>query len=217
MIQTLLFDLDGTIVNTNELIIASFLHTIEGEAAEQYTREHIVSNFGQPLVDQLKLYSGKEDVEYLVNKYREFNIGKHDELVMEFPYVSEVLEELHGHGIRLGVVTSKIRHTTMMGLRRFGLDRWLEVIVTVDEVTQPKPHPEGIRKAMAALEADPSTTLMVGDSQYDILAAKNAGVHSAGVSWTLKGEAFLRGFEPDYVLKDMRDLLPICGIKRNDA
>lgn len=217
MIKTILFDLDGTIVNTNELIIASFLHALEGETPEPYTRHHLIPHFGKPLIEQLKLFSGKEDVEYLVQKYRSFNIAKHDDLVMEFPYVKEVMDQLHRSGIRMGVVTSKIRRTVLLGLQRFGLDGYLETIVTVDDVKEPKPSPEGIKMAMTAMGADPASTLMVGDSQFDILAAQNAGIASAGVSWTLKGEEFLQSYGPTYMLRDMRDLLDICGIKRDEA
>lgn len=217
MIKTILFDLDGTILNTNELIIASFLHALEGVSPEPCTRERIIANFGKSLAEQLRFFSGKEEVEDLIEKYRSFNIAKHDELVDEFPYVNHVLEKLHRHGINLGVVTNKMRITTMMGLRRFGMDRYLKTVVTVDDVSQPKPHPEGILKASADLGANDSNTLMVGDSQYDIVSAKQAGVRSAGVAWTMKGESFLRQYEPDYILRDIRDLLDICGIKRDEG
>lgn len=213
MIKTILFDLDGTILNTNELIIASFLHALEGLTPEPYTREHIIAHFGSPLVEQLQMYTGLNDVEDVITKYRDFNIGRHDELVSEFPRVKEVLAELKRNGISMGVVTSKIRRTTLMGLQRFGLDAYMDIVVTVDDVQEAKPSPQGIRMAMAALGGESKTTLMVGDSQYDILAAKNAGVRSAAVAWSMKGESYLREYCPDYVLSDMHELLPLVGIK----
>lgn len=213
MFKTVLFDLDGTILNTNELIVESFLHTLKDETDKVYTRQDIINNFGRSLVDQLREYTGQEEVERFIHKYREYNISRHDDLIAEFPNVGEVLGKLHENGIKLGVVTSKIRRTTMMGLERFGMIGFLSSIVTVDDVGSPKPHPEGIRKAMEELGADPETTLMVGDSQYDVLAAKNAGVKVAGVTWTAKGEDFLKQYGPDYMIKDMRDLLELCGIE----
>ena len=212
MIKTILFDLDGTIVNTNELIIASFLHALEGQTPGPFTREHIVPNMGRPLVEQMRHFSGREQVEDLVQAYREYNIRRHDELVEEFPYVREVLGELHAAGIRMGVVTSKIRLTTQMGLKLLKLDEYLNVIVTVEDVKEPKPSPEGILQAMGELGAEPASTLMVGDSQYDILAAQRAGVKAAGVAWTLKGEAFLQEYKPDYMLHDMRELIALTGL-----
>ena len=217
MFKAVLFDLDGTILNTNELIVASFLHTLEGETPRVYTREDIIRNFGRTLVDQMREYTGLQDVERYIAKYREFNIERHDELIMDFPYVKEVLEALHGAGLRLGVVTSKIRRTSLMGLERFGLTPYLEAIVTVEVGVEPKPHGEGILKAAALLGVKPEETLMVGDSQYDILAAKHAGTRSAGVAWTAKGEDYLLGIGPDYMIRDMRELLEICGVKSGGA
>jgi pyrophosphatase PpaX len=209
MITTVLFDLDGTIVDTNELIIQSFLHTLAGVTAEPLTREAIIPNMGRPLAEQMKLFSGREDVEELVRKYREFNVSRHDELVREFPHVKETLAELRRRGLRLGVVTSKIRMTTEMGLKRCGLDGFMETVVTVEDVQRPKPDPEGIRKALRALGAEAGQAVMVGDSHYDIDAARNAGVLSVGVAWSLKGEDYLRQFRPDRIIRDMRELLEV--------
>jgi pyrophosphatase PpaX len=209
MITTVLFDLDGTIVDTNELIIQSFLHALEGLTPKALTREEIIPNMGRPLVDQMKMFSGREDVAEIVRKYREFNVAKHDELVREFPYVHEVLGELRKRGLHVGVVTSKIRMTTEMGLKLTGLDKLVETIVTVEDVTKPKPDPEGIRKALAYFGASPEQAMMVGDSHYDIEAAQAAGVTSVGVAWSLKGEEYLRRFRPDHLIHDMRELLEL--------
>lgn len=213
MFKAVLFDLDGTILNTNELIVNSFLHTLKGETEREYTREDIIQNFGRTLVEQLKDYTGKEDVEPYIAKYRAYNVSRHDDLIKDFPYVGQVLEQLSQADVKLGVVTSKVRKTSLMGLERFRLTPYLNSVITVEDVANPKPHPEGILKAMEELQTEPDTTLMVGDSQYDILAAKNAGVRVAGVAWTAKGEEFLRQFQPDYILHDMRELLAICGVK----
>jgi pyrophosphatase PpaX len=209
MITTVLFDLDGTIVDTNELIIRSFLHALAGVTAEPLTREAIIPNMGRPLTEQMKLFSGREDVEELVRKYREFNVSRHDELVREFPHVKDTLAELRRRGLRLGVVTSKIRMTTEMGLKLCGLDGFMDTVVTVEDVRKPKPDPEGIRKALQALGAEAGQAVMVGDSHYDIDAARNAGVLSVGVAWSLKGEDYLRQFRPDCIIRDMRELLEV--------
>lgn len=211
MITTVLFDLDGTIVDTNELIIQSFLHILEGVTDEPYTREKIIPHMGFALVDQIKFFTGLEEVDELVAKYREFNMGKHDELVAEFPYVRETLAGLKAKGIRMGVVTNKMRATTLMGLKLCGLESYMETIVTVEDVKKAKPDPEPVLLALKELGAKPEETLMVGDSQYDIQSAQGAGVFAAGVAWSLKGEAHLRSFNPDYLIHDMRELLDIAG------
>ncbi|CAG7650373.1 pyrophosphatase PpaX [Paenibacillus allorhizosphaerae] len=212
MIRTVLFDLDGTILDTNELIIQSFLHTFEGVTPEPVTREHIIPNMGRPLVEQMVYFSGRQQVDDLVMKYRKFNVEKHDELVKQFPHVKETLAKLHAAGVKLGVVTSKIRLTTEMGLKLTGMFDYFGTIVTVDEVEKAKPDPEGILKALRELGGDAESALMVGDSHYDLEAAKNADVRSVAVAWSLKGEDYLKQYAPTHLIKDIRDLLPIVGV-----
>ncbi|CRF28931.1 haloacid dehalogenase superfamily protein [Mycobacterium tuberculosis] len=168
---------------------------------------------GRPLIEQMVHFSGREQVEDLMVKYREFNIGRHDELVTEFPYVRETLAQLHAAGVKLGVVTSKIRRTTEMGLRLTGMYDFFGTIVTVDDVKKPKPDPEGICKALLDLGADASTAMMVGDSHYDIEAAHNAGIRSVGVSWSLKGIDYLKRYEPTHIIDDIREILPLAGVE----
>jgi len=212
MIRTVLFDLDGTIVDTNELIVQSFLHSLEGQTPEPLTREVIIPNMGRPLVEQMQLFTGRDEVEDVITKYRTFNVSKHDELVKEFPNVLTVMQKLHANGIKIGIVTSKIRLTTGMGLKLVGLDPYVSTIVTVEDVKEPKPSPEGILAALATLGSSKEEAMMVGDSHYDIEAAKNAGVTSVGVSWSWKGRSYLEEYKPDYLIDDAMELLPIVGL-----
>ncbi|MCP3810438.1 pyrophosphatase PpaX [Paenibacillus sp. SEL1] len=209
MINTILFDLDGTIMDTNELIISTFLHILNHPDADPLTREHIIPHMGGTLDDQLRTFSGLTDVSGLVKDYRAYNQIHHDQMVKPFPYVIEVIQELRARGIKLGVVTTKIRPSTIRVLNLFNLTSSMDYIVTVDDVEHPKPHAEPVLKALAGLNAEAEHTLMVGDSSFDILSAQAAGVKSAGVAWSLKGEETLRGYGPDYMLYDMRDLLKL--------
>jgi pyrophosphatase PpaX len=137
----------------------------------------------------------------------DFILKHHDALAGDFPYVKEVIETLHQQGIKMGIVTTKMRKTTMMGLERMGIASYMDAIVTIDDVDHPKPHPEPVLKAVSMIGADPKTTLMVGDSSADIEAANAAGVTSVGVAWSLKGEAVLKQYHPKHIIYDMRDLL----------
>jgi pyrophosphatase PpaX len=204
--------LDGTLLNTNELIIRSFLHALEGVSPVEHTRESIIPHMGRPLVDQLRFFSDLQDVTELTKRYRAYNFENHDALVTAFPHVQETLAALHGAGVRIGIVTSKIRKTTDMGLRLCGLMPYIGAIVTIDDVGEPKPHPEGVLRALRELDGEGKPAIMVGDSSYDIEAAKRAGVTSVGVSWSLKGRAFMEAQHPHYVIGDMRELLPILGV-----
>lgn len=211
MIRTVLFDLDGTIVNSNELILQSFLNVLK-DIAPDVTREFMIPHMGKTLDDQLRIFSGREHIDDLVPLYRKYNLENHDRLIEEFPHVREVISRLHSEGIRMGIVTTKIRQTTLMGLKLCGLEPYMETIVTLEDVDHPKPHPEPVRKAVEALGANPEETLMVGDSPYDILSANSAGVISVGVGWSLKGEETLSQYHPQHIIHDMRDLYSIVGM-----
>lgn len=210
-IRTMLFDLDGTILDTNELIIRSFLESLKGYVPEDFCRDHIIPSMGLTLTDQMKLFSGLGDVEHLVKAYREVNLRLHDDLVTTFMHVNEVLEKLHGEGVQIGVVTTKMRLTTERGLRFVGIYDYIDAIVTIDDVTHPKPHPEPVQKAMALLGADPASTIMVGDSTVDIQSAVAAGAIGVGVAWSLKGGQILRDAGASYVIDDMRELYAFAG------
>lgn len=211
MINTLLFDLDGTLINTNELIIASFTHTLEKYAPNQYTREDIIAFIGEPLEDSFAKVDA-ERIEEMVKTYREHNIAHHDELVTEYPTVFETIQTLHAKGYKIGVVTTKARKTVAMGLALTKLDQFFDCIVTIDDVTHPKPDPEPINMALDKLDATVDNAIMVGDSIFDIRAGKNAGVLTAAAGWTIKGRKTLEMESPDYVLDRMSDLLDIVGV-----
>lgn len=211
MINTILFDLDGTIIDTNELIITSFLHVLKGKTPQPLTREMIIPHMGGTMENQFQTFTGLADVTALVGDYRAYSMLHHDRMVKPFPNVLEVVKALHEQGIKLGVVTTKIRPNTIRVLEMFDLLSYMGSIITVDDVEHPKPHAEPVLKAIQELNADPAHTLMVGDSSFDILAAQAAGVQSAGVAWSLKGEETLRGYNPDFMLKDMTDLLDLVA------
>jgi pyrophosphatase PpaX len=208
--DTILFDLDGTLINTNELIIASFLYTLDKYFPEQYNREHILPLMGMPLVETFEKFD-KDRVAELVDTYREHNITNHDNLVTEFEGVFETVEKLYKKGYKLGIVTTKMRNTVEMGLKLVGLDQFFQTVVTLDDVEKAKPDPEPIEKALALLQSSPERAIMVGDSKYDILAGQNAGTKTAGVAWTIRGKDYLQQFNPDYMLDAMTDLLDVLG------
>jgi pyrophosphatase PpaX len=215
MMNNVLFDLDGTIVDTNELIIESFLHVLNDKLAMQITRDQLIPLMGGPLVDQFQYFTGRSNVDQQVADYRKYNLMRHDEMVSVFPYVNEVVQAFAKHGVKMGVVTTKMRDTTKRVLQMFDLLPYMQTIITLDDVVHAKPHPEPVQRALAALQAEPTETVMVGDSSFDIISAQQAGVWSAGVAWSLKGATALAVYHPDWMLNDMRDLYDIVGLKRD--
>lgn len=217
MIRTVLFDLDGTILDTNELIFRSFEHVWQ-RLDYDVTREKMVPYMGGKLHDMFRDLTGTDDAgaEEMIRIYREYNLAFHDELVVAFPHVKEVLGRLSEAGIRMGVVTTKIRKTSEMGLKLCGLFDFMETLVTLDDVNKAKPDPEPVLLALKRMGANAAETVMVGDSPGDILSAKGAGVASVAVGWTLKSKEELMQYEPNYWIDDLRELLPIVGLARDE-
>ncbi|ARI76551.1 pyrophosphatase PpaX [Halobacillus mangrovi] len=209
-IDTILFDLDGTLIDTNELIIASFTHTISQYSDREYKREEILDFIGPPLRESLQKIN-PDHVEEMVETYRKHNIEHHHDYVKAYEGVVETIHKLKDQGFRLGIVTTKMRNTVHMGLELTKLDGLFETIITLDDVSNAKPHPEPIVKALEALDAKASKALMVGDNTHDIEAGQNAGTRTAGVAWTVKGREVLDDLKPDYMLTHMSELLEITG------
>ncbi|OUB98928.1 pyrophosphatase PpaX [Bacillus thuringiensis serovar medellin] len=209
-INTVLFDLDGTLINTNELIISSFLHTLNTYYPNQYKREDVLPFIGPSLHDTFSKID-ESKVEEMIASYRQFNHNHHDELVEEYETVYETVRELKKQGYKVGIVTTKARQTVEMGLQLSKLDEFFDVVVTIDDVEHVKPHPEPLQKALELLDAKPEEALMVGDNHHDIVGGQNAGTKTAAVSWTLKGRAYLEAYKPDFMLDKMSDLLPILS------
>lgn len=212
-INTILFDLDGTLIDTNELIIQSFLYTLDKYYPGQYKREDVIPFIGPPLIETFTNINPEKAVE-MVHVYREFNHANHDVYTKTFDGVYETVKTLHENGFKLAVVSTKLFDTLKKGLQFAKLDPFFEVIVALDHVKKAKPDPEGLLKALSQLNSSPEEAIMVGDNYHDIVGGKNAGTKTAAVAWSLKGEEFLAKYEPDYMLKNMSDLLSIVGVTK---
>ncbi|PKR86183.1 pyrophosphatase PpaX [Heyndrickxia camelliae] len=209
-ITTILFDLDGTLIDTNELIIASFLHTLNHYYPDKYTREDVLPFIGPSLKETFSSID-VDKVDEMIERYRTHNLAHHDLLVKEFDGVYETVKTLKEKGYKLAIVSTKTSSTVRKGLKLTNLDGFFEIIIAIDDVQNVKPHPEPIEKALKLLGSTPQEAIMIGDNYHDILGAKNAGTFSAGVAWSAKGRAYIESYEPDYILDNMRDLLKIVG------
>jgi pyrophosphatase PpaX len=209
-INTILFDLDGTLIDTNELIISTYLHTLEKYFPGKYTREDVLPFLG-PTLHEVFEKMDPDRVEEMVLDYRTFNLANHDALVKEFVGVMETIETLKEKGYKLAIVTTKREDVAFKGLRLMKLDPFFDVMIAYDHVKKVKPDPEPIFLALEKLGSKPEEALMVGDNFHDVLAGKNAGTKTAGVAWSIKGREYLAKYEPDFMLENMTDLLRILG------
>ena len=209
-INTILFDLDGTLIDTNELIISTYLHTLEKYFPGKYKRQDVLPFLG-PTLHEVFEAMDPERVEEMVLEYRTYNLANHDALVKEFVGVMETIETLKKKGYKLAIVTTKREDVAFKGLRLMKLDPFFDVMIAYDHVKKVKPDPEPIFLALEKLGSKPEDALMVGDNFHDVLAGKNAGTKTAGVAWTIKGRDYLAKYEPDYMLENMTDLITILG------
>jgi len=203
----LMFDLDGTLLDTNGLILASFRHTFAKYMPEkELAEEELLTFLGPPLRDSFARYFEKQQLDEIIDYYRIFNHDKHEKYVTVYPTVPETLKYYKDQGCPMAVVTTKPNFAAQMGLDMFGLTPYFDLLIGLDKVTETKPDPEGILKCMQHFGT--TDGIMIGDSPADIMAGKNAGVYTAGVEWTFKPVELLTALSPDVMLREMKDLIP---------
>jgi pyrophosphatase PpaX len=204
VLRAALFDFDGTLVDTTELIYQSMRHAAGEVLGREIPREILMANVGQPLPRQMELIDA-ERAEELLESYRLHNEEHHDALIQEFPGIEEALARLRSAGVRVAVVTSKRRFSVEMALRRFpGLGEVADRFVTMEDTAEHKPHPEPLLKGLEFLGGvPPEEAAYVGDSPFDVAAAKAAGITSVAVSWGAFSEDTLREAEPDHLVEDI--------------
>lgn len=205
--RTVLFDLDGTLIDSIELILASYHHTLAQHGHPPVPDAEWLRGVGTPLRAQLGPWARTpEQLEDLVATYRSYNLANHDRMVRPFPAVPEVVRAIRARGIRTGVVTSKNREGTRRGLRLAGIEEAVEVLVCADDVIRAKPDPEPVSRALALLEADPESTIFVGDSIHDLHSGRGAGVLTGAVLWGPFARPELEPAAPDYWLETPEEL-----------
>lgn len=208
-LTTFLFDLDGTIIDSIELILRSYRHTMElHRCNEPLPPDDLwIKGLGTPLWAQFgQITDDKEEIERMVQTYRTYNLTHHDALVRPYEGVVEEIRRLKARQKQLGVVTSKLRDGAMRGLRISGLDEAFDVVIGCDDVSHSKPHPEPVLKAVDELGAKPAATVFVGDSRHDMESGRAAGVKTAAVLWGPFDRAYLEDLSPDYWLEKPDDL-----------
>lgn len=205
--STMLFDLDGTLVDTNHLILTCFEHTLREKLSLEATPAELVRYFGEPLVVTLGRFA-PDRAEELADFYRLHNEANHDRLIRHVTGMQETIARLSQAGIKLAVVTSKKTAMAWRGLRCTGMDEFFPVVVGVDRTERHKPDPEPALLALKELgENAGAHVLMVGDSPYDILCGQGAGVKTAAVGWTVHEPSVLDQLTPDHWLRQPDDLL----------
>lgn len=201
--DAVLFDLDGTLLDSIALILESYRHTLVAHGLAPRSDDVILAGLGTTLEAQLGQWAPASEVPAMVATYVEHNLRIHDSLVRPYPGVTEIVHALRARGTKLAIVTSKRRRGAAKGLAALGLAESFDAWVCADDVARPKPDPEPVRAALSALSiADPVNALFVGDAIHDVRSGRAAGVRTAAVLWGAGTRAELTPAAPDHLLED---------------
>ncbi len=208
--KAVLFDLDGTLLDTADLIYKNIKQTFKEYFPDKvFTENELKAFVGPTLNESFSWYeTNPKRLEKMIETYRKHNAVNHQTGVKPFDHAKETLEALRASGYLIGIVSSKKREVVEFGLQQNDLLKLVDVVVGSDDVTKHKPDAEPIEKALKQLAVSPDNAVYVGDHENDIKAAKNAGVKSVGVAYSIH-YAKLLSAQPDYVIDDLEKLLHI--------
>jgi len=184
MPPALLFDLDGTLVDSIELILGAARHAFDGFSGRAPTDEEWRAGIGRPLNTMLREFAtGDEEVARLFARYREYQLAHHDRLVRVYEGVVEAVQSFASEGHPMAIVTSKSDWMAEKALVLVGLDRLIPTIVGAESCVNHKPHPEPVERALALLEVPAANAVFVGDSPHDVESGRAAGVMTVAATW----------------------------------
>jgi pyrophosphatase PpaX len=211
-LDTYLFDLDGTLLDSLELILDSYRHTLTKHRGEAPPDDVWIAGIGTPLRKQLAPFVEDDvELERFVNTFREHNFTNHDAMISAFPGIREVIGTIKSRGKVLGIVTSKAQKGTARGLKACNLEGFFSAIVAADDVDKHKPDPTPVLKALELLNADAEHTIFIGDSPHDMAAGRAAGVLTGAVLWGPFDRETLARHSPDYWLTEPSEILSLDG------
>jgi pyrophosphatase PpaX len=207
----ILFDLDGTVVDSGAIILASLRHATKTVLGQTIPDERLLATVGgSGLVSQMRDLD-PERVDELVRVYTEHNAPLHAELAA-CEGMLELLQELHDDGRRLGIVTAKRRATVALVFETVPIEHLFDVVVAGDETERHKPHPEPLLRALEQLGGEAETAAYVGDSPFDIRAAKAGGLAAIAVTWgRIHDRERLEQEEPDRLVETVEELRAVLG------
>lgn len=206
MIDTIIFDFDGTLANTNQMIINSFRHIYSSFLEEECSEEYIMSTFGEPLELTLRRDFGKFPFEDVIDAYRNYQRDRFNQEVTLYETVEETLKYLKSKNIKLGIATSRLRHSTVSALENFNINCYFDSVVSADDVQKHKPDKEPLMKVITELNTTADRTLYVGDSKFDMECAINASTTPVLVGWQSNSRELAEKYNIKHVLDKMWDI-----------
>lgn len=214
-LKAVLFDNDGTLVDTHDLLLESFRFATRQVLDKEIPDDVLMAKVGQPLVTMMSDFTDDPAVvDELVRVYRGYNEAIHDERISLFPGVAEGVRRLHEAGFALGVVTSKMHPLAEQGLKVLDLNQYMSCLIGANDCPKHKPDPAPVELACKLLGLRPEECAFVGDSPFDIHAGNAAGCVTAGVLYGMFPEERLREENADYICETFDELVDLLiGLK----
>lgn len=207
MINTVLFDLDGTICDTNQLIIQSLRYVLASEIPNDLSDKYLLKYWGKPLYYQLSNFlPGRDDYESFAQRYRIFYNDNQTVYLREFTGIRQMLDELSSANKIMGIVTSKLTRFAVETLKSLNYQKYFQCVIGCDQVVNVKPSPEPILKAIEICGSNKQETIYIGDNADDIIAANNCNIFSAVVGWSLTNRQTLLNESPDFTFLTPSDI-----------
>lgn len=205
-ITCVLFDLDGTLIDTVDLIYRSFDYAVRKVLGQELSQAELLKNMGRPLAVQMQHFSKSKAAE-LLDAYNEHNLSLHDQYISAYPGTVEILKWLKSEkNVRMGIVTSKKRDLCLRGLELTHLKEYFEAVIAMEDTTHHKPSAEPVLAALAQIGAQPSESVFIGDSPFDITAGNHARLYTGAALWGPFDPDLLRSVRPDFELNNLSDL-----------
>jgi HAD superfamily hydrolase (TIGR01549 family) len=204
LFDAFIFDIDGTLTSTNQLIFDSFNFIAKKYLNKTFTDDEIISMFGPPENDILKRLCG-ENYESARKDYFTYYSKNHWKAEL-YSGIKEILEHLKSKNYPIGIFTGKGRDASLITLKKLGVDHYFDLIVTGDDVENHKPSPEGILKFVNHFKLKPDRVLMIGDSASDVKASREAGIKIASVLWDSYGKEEVKTLSSDYYFHTVEEL-----------
>lgn len=206
-IRAVLFDIDGTLLDTFDFIYGAFDYALHLHGIEPPSRERISELMGGPLEEVYTTMAPGFDPASLAEAHRVFQ-SENLALASLFPHALEVLEELKIRGLKLAAITTRSLRTSVRSLQMTGIAKYFDIIISAEDVSFHKPHPEPLLKALDALCVKAEEAVMVGDTRADIMAGKNAGTKTVAALYGFGGETLI-SLKPDFATRNLIELLDI--------
>ena len=213
-VNTVLFDLDGTLMDSNDLIVESWQYTVKSLTGREISAEEVYTTFGEMLIDSMRRLLPEVDAELARDFFRDYQRGIFLERIKLFDGAEEVLGKLKDAGFKLAIVTSRLKTSAERGLAHLEIAGFFDAVLTASDTDKFKPDPAPIFMILDMVGSKPEEAIFIGDSKQDIEAGAYAGVLTALVDWSiaLPPEKRMEEPVPDFVISSLLEILDLLGL-----